>query len=143
MPGASAIQPLAPTISLMRASAAATPGSADAVTSELHPVVFALARPWPGRKRGGSTRSRRGGAAQAVVERETEAVLRNRHDRDGDEVGPVERAQRGEEIGSGLAQIAGAAEPARLLGALWRRLAEGEQRLVRIHFCCVQAQRHG
>src|SRR6185437_8985860 len=115
MPAASPIQPLVLTISLMRARAAATPDSADAVTSELRPVAFALARPRPCRKRGGSSRSRRSGAAQPIVEREAQAVLGDRHDGDRGEVRPVERTQRREKIGRRLAQIIGAAEPARLL----------------------------
>ena len=108
MPGASAIQPLAPTISLMRASAVAVPGSAEAVTSELRAVALelALARRRPCGKRVASTRARGGGAAQAVVDRKAEPMLGDRHDRDGGEIRPVERAQRGEEIGGGLAQIA-------------------------------------
>ncbi len=42
MPGASAIQPLGPTISLMRPSAAAMPGSAEAVTTKLRAVALLL-----------------------------------------------------------------------------------------------------
>ena len=64
------------------------------------------------RFRGGGLRSsaaRRRGAAQAVVDRLAEPGLRDRHHRDG--VGlPVEFAQRGEEVGRRLGQVARCAE---------------------------------
>src|ERR1700689_649479 len=46
------------------------------------------------------------GAAQPVVDRFAEAVMRYRHDRDGARAAQVERAKIAEKIGGGLIEIA-------------------------------------
>ncbi len=55
-------------------------------------------------------RARRGGTAEAIVDGFAEALIRDRHHRDGARAERVELAERGEEICRGLAKIAARAE---------------------------------
>src|SRR5690242_13577127 len=74
-----------------------------------------------------SAAARRRGAAEAVVDGEAEAVRRDRHDGDAGEFGPVEVAQRREEVGGRLGEVAGATEPGDGGGVAGRgRRPEGE-----------------
>src|SRR5690606_37073053 len=107
--------------------------SPGALTKETS-LESAISASWPAPGRGCGGRpasSPFGGAAEAVVDRLAEAVRRDRHHRDG-RGGPVEGAERGEEIGGGLGQVARGAEVADRGGAVGagrRDGAEGEERL--------------
>ena len=78
---------------------------------------------------GGLAVPRRGGAAQAVVDRSTQAGIRDRHHRDCGKFGPVEFVERGEQPGRGFGGIAGFAQVDGRGRARERRRSESEQGL--------------
>src|SRR5262249_22168807 len=119
----SAIQPRGPTAALIRSMAAA----------------ISMLPPQHSRS-GYSAFPRRGGATQPVVDRPAETVLRDRHHRNGCELGPVETAQHRKQVCRGLHEVAGPAQPQHL-GETGRHVwAEGQQSLTGLRADRVEAQ---
>src|SRR5213076_564496 len=52
----------------------------------------------------------RGRPAQPVVDRQAQSGLRNGHDGDAGDLGPIERPEVGEKVGGGFGEVAGGAE---------------------------------
>src|ERR1700676_2367858 len=106
--------PLDPTAARMPLRVASTADVTEAASSKL-PAVIASNPRAPLKKSGTMDRDNRGsgaarccGAAKPIVDRAAEAVLWDRHDRDAPDVGTVERAQRREQVGRRLREIAAA-----------------------------------
>ena len=104
------MKPLAPTAALMRSSVSSMRGAAITVTGASSADLPCSTASSGGRQ--ASWRSRCCGAAQPVVDGAPQPRLGNRHHRDRAVVRPVERAQRGKEIGGRLDEIAALAQRA-------------------------------
>src|SRR5690242_11923989 len=137
MPWGSAMMPLAPTARVIASIAAAMLRCCSDTSALSHARhVSACRAPSLTRPRlagEGRVGAARRGAAQPVVDRRAQALLGNGHDGDARELRPVGGAKRGEEIGGGFDEVAGAAQPLHALRAVGRALAEGEKHLAVLH----------
>src|SRR5215470_1565196 len=124
--GSSAIRPLSPTTARRLSSTAGVTGAVGMLgraVSGMLPLCAASLAPR-------LLAVIRRGAAQSVVDRKAQSGLRNGHDRDAGDVGPVEQAQHGEQVGRSLGKVATDAEIAGHQRALGHVAAESEQALV-------------